>query len=102
LALLWVRLLWSTHLFRFRAQDVVQALGQAMLLQWIPGCVRSENGSKCIAMKVRAFLRENGTRRTYIAIAKNKLSGKISDGPSVPNILMSIAIILFGLRFTHP
>ena len=50
----------------FRAQDVVYALGQAMLQHGIPGCIRSDNGSEFIAAKVKDWLAENGVGIMYI------------------------------------
>jgi transposase InsO family protein len=37
-----------------------------MIRYGIPGCIRSDNGSEFIAKKVKAWLRENGIRITYI------------------------------------
>jgi transposase InsO family protein len=50
----------------FKAEDVVLALGRAMLLYGIPGCIRSDNGSEFIAAKIKKWLDENGIGIMYI------------------------------------
>ncbi len=50
----------------FRGEDVISALGQAMLQYGIPGCIRSDNGSEFISDKVKQWLAENGIGIMYI------------------------------------
>lgn len=50
----------------FTSQDVIQALGRAMLKYGIPGCIRSDNGSEFIAAKIKDWLAENGIGIMYI------------------------------------
>jgi transposase InsO family protein len=50
----------------FKAEDVVVALGEAMVRYGIPGCIRSDNGSEFIAGRIKQWLKENGIGIMYI------------------------------------
>lgn len=49
-----------------KGQQVIQALGRAMLAYGIPGCIRSDNGSEFINEQVQNWLTENGIGISYI------------------------------------
>lgn len=50
----------------FTAEDVIRALGQAMLAYGIPGCIRSDNGPEFIARRLKKWIGENGIGIAYI------------------------------------
>ncbi len=50
----------------FAANDVIHALGQAMLKHGIPGCIRSDNGPEFIAQKLKQWIAESGIGIMYI------------------------------------
>lgn len=50
----------------FKADDVISALGQAMLEYGIPACLRVDNGPEFIATKLKAWIEESGIGIIYI------------------------------------
>lgn len=50
----------------FRAEDVIVAIGEAMLRYGIPGCIRSDNGPEFVSKALQAWLNESGVGVMYI------------------------------------
>lgn len=50
----------------FRAEDVIVAIGAAMVRFGIPGCIRSDNGSEFIAQGLKSWLSDSGVGVMYI------------------------------------
>lgn len=70
----------------FSGNDVVCALGTAMVRYGIPGCIRSDNGSEFIASRVKDWLEDNGIGIQYIDPASpwqnpyvESLNGRLRD-----------------------
>jgi len=51
----------------FKADDVIEVLGRALVRYGIPGCIRSDNGPEFIANKLKDWVEDNGMGIMYIA-----------------------------------
>jgi putative transposase len=50
----------------FKARDVLDILGELMLIRGAPGHIRSDNGPELIARAIQQFLRQTGVQTLYI------------------------------------